>query len=139
MAEALGMEAEGAMWRRRAKAIVGRMISDVWDEDSGIFRATSDHTPVPVITPFNLYPLWTGQLPDNIRDALLAHLTNPEEFWGELAIPSVSRRDPHFEPDTMWRGPIWVNINYFFMNIGSCRNYTVTVNRIFSFIVSYYT
>jgi putative isomerase len=115
MAEALGMEAESAMWRRRAKAIVGRMITDFWDEDSGIFRATFDHTPVPVVTPFNLYPLWTGQLPVNIRDALLAHLTNPEEFWGELAIPSVSRRDPHFEPDTMWRGPIWVNINYFFI------------------------
>ncbi len=115
IAEALGMEAEGAMWRRRAKAIVGRMITDFWDERSGIFRATVDHIPVPVVTPFNLYPLWTGQLPENIRDALVAHLTDPGEFWGELAIPSVSRRDPHFEPDTMWRGPIWVNINYFFI------------------------
>jgi len=32
MAEALGMDAEGAMWRRRAAAIVRRMIESMWDE-----------------------------------------------------------------------------------------------------------
>jgi putative isomerase len=91
------------------------MIEDFWDEHTGVFRATVDNTPVPVVTPFNLYPLWTGQLPEHIRDALIRHLTNPDEFWGEIAIPSVSRSDPQFQPDTMWRGPVWVNINYFFV------------------------
>jgi glycogen debranching enzyme len=68
-----------------------------------------------VVTPFNLYPLWTGQLPDDIRNRLIAHLTNPDEFWGEYLIPSVARNDPHFDSETMWRGPVWVNINYFFI------------------------
>jgi glycogen debranching enzyme len=71
--------------------------------------------PIPVLTPFNLYPLWTGQLPDHIRDRLIDHLTNPEEFWGNYAIPSVARNDPHYDPETMWRGPVWANINYFFI------------------------
>ncbi|MBN1260553.1 MAG: hypothetical protein JXB35_07720 [Anaerolineae bacterium] len=115
IAEALGMDAEGAMWRRRAKAIVHRMIEDLWDEEAGVFRAAHHDAPVPVITPFNLYPLWTGQLPDDILQRLLDHLTNPEEFWGEFVLPSVARNDPHFEPATMWRGPVWVNINYFFV------------------------
>jgi glycogen debranching enzyme len=115
MAELLGMDAEGAMWRRRAAAIVRRMIQDFWDEEAGLFRALHDEQPVPVITPFNLYPLWTGQLPDAIRGRLIAHLTNPEEFWGEHVIPSVARNDPHFDPEMMWRGPVWVNINYFFI------------------------
>jgi glycogen debranching enzyme len=115
MAEALGMDAEGAMWRRRAAAIVRRMIKDFWDEEAGLFRALHDEQPIPVITPFNLYPLWTGQLPDHIRGRLIAHLTNPDEFWGEVVIPSVARSDPHFDPETMWRGPVWVNINYFFI------------------------
>jgi putative isomerase len=108
MAEALGMEAEGAMWRRRAAAIARRMIEDYWDEEAGLFRALH-------VTPFNLYPLWTGQLPDTIRNRLIAHLTDPDEFWGEYVIPSVARNDPHYEPETMWRGPIWVNINYIFI------------------------
>ncbi|MBN1139985.1 MAG: hypothetical protein JXM73_25675 [Anaerolineae bacterium] len=115
MAEALGMEAEGAMWRRRASAIVRRMIEDFWDEEAGMFRALHDNQPIPVVTPFNLYPLWTGQLPDSIRDRLLAHLTDPDQFWGECAIPSVARNDPHFSPEKMWRGPVWVNVNYVFI------------------------
>jgi putative isomerase len=114
MAEELGMDVEGAMWRRRAESIVRRMIEDFWDDEAGVFRALYDNQPVPVITPFNLYPLWTGQLPDSIRERLIAHLTNPDEFWGACVIPSVARNDPHFEPETMWRGPIWANINYIF-------------------------
>ncbi len=115
MAEALGMDAEGAMWRRRAAAIVRRMIESMWDEQAGLFHALRDEAPIPVVTPFNLYPLWTGQLPDEIRGRLIAHLTNPEEFWGEYIIPTVARDDPHYDPETMWRGPVWANINYFFI------------------------
>ena len=115
MAETLGMEAEGGMWRRRAASIVRRMIEDYWDEEAGLFRALHDNQPIPVVTPFNLYPLWTGQLPDDIRERILAHLTNPDEFWGEYVIPSVARNDPHYDPETMWRGPVWVNINYIFI------------------------
>jgi putative isomerase len=115
MAETLGMEAEGAMWRRRAASIVRRMIQDCWDEEAGLFRALHDEKPIPVATPFNLYPLWSGQLPASIRERIIAHLTNPDEFWGRVAIPSVARNDPHFEPGTMWRGPVWANINYIFI------------------------
>ena len=115
MAEALGMDVEGAMWRRRAAAIVRRMIADFWDDETGLFWAVHDDQPIAVVTPFNLYPLWTGQLPDGIRDRLLAHLTDPDEFWGEYVLPTVARNDSHYDPKTMWRGPVWVNINYFFI------------------------
>ncbi len=115
IAEKLGMQDEGAMWRRRAAAIVQRMIRDFWDEEAGLFWALHHEEPIRVITPFNLYPLWTGQLPVEILDKLLAHLKNPDEFWGSYLIPTVARNDPHYEPDNMWRGPVWANINYFFI------------------------
>ncbi|MDY0018493.1 MAG: trehalase family glycosidase [Anaerolineae bacterium] len=115
IAEALGMQAEAAMWRRRSAAIVRRMIEDFWDEGLGLFNALHDEQPLPVVTPFNLYPLWTGQLPVAIRDRLIWHLTNPDEFWGEYILPSVARNDPHYDPQAMWRGPVWANINYFFI------------------------
>jgi putative isomerase len=115
MAEALGMDAEGGMWRRRAEAIVRRMLESMWDEEAGLFRALRDEEPIHVVTPFCLYPLWTGQLPDEVRHRLIAHLTNPEEFWGEYIIPTVARKDPKYDPQTMWRGPVWANINYFFI------------------------
>jgi glycogen debranching enzyme len=116
MAEALGMDVEASMWRRRAAAIVRRMIEHFWDQEAGLFWALLENKePIRVVTPFSLYPLWTGQLPDHIREQLIAHLTNPNEFWGEHVIPTVAYNDPHFEPATMWRGPVWANINYFFI------------------------
>ncbi len=115
IAELLGMHGESEMWRKRAAAIVRRMIKDFWDEEAGLFWTLYDEKPVRVVTPFSLFPLWTGQLPPDIRARLLAHLTNPEEFWGEYVIPTVARNDPHYDPNTMWRGPVWANINYFFV------------------------
>jgi len=115
IASILGMDAAANMWRKRAAAIVQRMIKHMWDGESGLFRALLNEQPLEAVTPFNLYPLWTGQLPDNIRQALLAHLVNPDEFWGDYALPSVAYNDPSFDPAVMWRGPVWVNINYFFI------------------------
>lgn len=115
MAELLGMETEARMWRRRAHALVERMIEDFWDEEAGLFWALHDEQPIRVVTPFNLYPLWTGLLPEAINQRLVAHLTDPAEFWGKFALPSVARNDSHYDPETMWRGPVWANINYFFI------------------------
>jgi glycogen debranching enzyme len=115
MAETLGLEHDGAMWRRRAAALVRRMIEDMWDAQAGYFKALKEDQPLDVLTPFNLYPLWTGQLPEAINQRLIDHLTDPEKFWTRYPLPSVARSDPRYDPNTMWRGPVWININYFFI------------------------
>jgi glycogen debranching enzyme len=115
IAEELGMVSEGAMWRRRAEAIVHRMVQDLWDEEAGLFRAMLNNNPIQVETPFNLYPVWTGQLPDRHRNRILEHIKNPDAFYGKIMLPTVARNDPHFDPGTMWRGPVWANINYIFI------------------------
>lgn len=115
VAELLGLTHESRVWRTRAKSLVNRMVKDMWDPEAGLFWVLKDEQPVRVVTPFNLYPIWTGQLPQEINRRLIEHLTDPEEFWGSFAIPTVSRKDSHYDPDTMWRGPIWANINYFFI------------------------
>ena len=115
IADILGLRSEAAMWRRRAAGIVRRMEADLWDESSGVFRARHDGKLVPVVTPFNLYPLWTGQLSASKRNRLLGHLTDPTHFWRYPLLPTVARNDPHYDPSTMWRGPVWANINYIFV------------------------
>jgi glycogen debranching enzyme len=89
ISELLGMEAESRKWRSRAAARVSRMIEDFWDEEAGLFWALKDDQPIRVITPFNLFPLWTGQLPAHIKTRLISHLTNTDEFWGEYVIPTM--------------------------------------------------
>ena len=46
---------------------------------------------------------------------LVAHLQDPAEFWPEWPIPTVALNDPAFDPKQMWRGPVWANINYLFV------------------------
>lgn len=115
IAEELKLTADAAMWRRRASSIVSRIIDHFWDPEAGLFWVKKYHEPVRVVTPFNLYPLWTGQLPGDIKDRLLQHLTNPDMFWGPFILPTVARNDPKYDPQTMWRGPVWANVNYFFI------------------------
>ncbi len=115
IAEILNLQDDAPMWRARADELAQKIIAHFWDEDAGVFWATHDHKPIRVLTPFNLYPLLTGRMPRAINDRLIAHLTNPNEFWTRYPIPTVARNDPKCDPNQMWRGPTWVNINYLFI------------------------
>ena len=44
---------------------------------------------------------------------IIEHLLNSGEFGGKFVLPVVARNDRNFNPDKMWRGPVWANINYF--------------------------
>jgi glycogen debranching enzyme len=119
IAAIIGEKADAARWQERARHTARRMVERLWDEEAGLFWARS-HTPdgqqvpVRVVTPFSLYPLWTGFLPKRITARLLAHLTDPRSFWLRYPLPTVARTDPRHDPDQMWRGPTWVNVNYLF-------------------------
>jgi putative isomerase len=115
MAEELGLEDEAQIWRQRSSSLLEKMIDHFYDPDSGIFWAMHNHQPIPEVTPFNLYPLWTGQLSAEIKEKLVAHLVNPEKFWATYPLTTVARNSTHYSPETMWRGPVWPNINYFFV------------------------
>lgn len=115
IAELIGKIDEAKEWHRKADELTQRMIDHLWDEEAGIFNALHNERPIPVLTPFNLYPMWTGQLPKEMNQRLLAHLQDPSEFWGRFALPTVAYNDPAYSADKMWRGPVWANINYFFI------------------------
>jgi len=60
----------------------------------------------------NFYPLLAG-IPDRTRALrMLRHLLNPEEFWGDFVIPTISRDDPSYKDQQRWRGAIWPPTNY---------------------------
>ncbi len=115
IAKIIGKHEEASNWRKRASALTKLMVKELWDEKAGLFRALYNEKPIPVISPFNLYPLWTGQLPSRIVRQLLVHLKDPAELWGTFGLPTVAYNDPAYNSDKMWRGPVWANINYFFV------------------------
>lgn len=115
MAEIIDRQDEALEWRNKSDVQVKRMIEHLWDDETGMFLALHNEKPIPVVTPFNLLPLWTGRLPQNITKKIIAHIKNPNEFWRRYALPTVAYNDPAYAPEKMWRGPVWANINYFFV------------------------
>ena len=121
IATVLGLDADARMWARRAEALSRRMLRLMWDEQAGEFAAQRDGRRVGVSTPFGLFPLLTGRLPEHVVERLVARLTDPNEFWPRYPVPTVALDDPHHDAAQMWRGPTWVNVNYLLVE-GLCRS-----------------
>lgn len=115
IANVLGEKKDAEMWSQRADALLKQLIRLKWDAKAGLFWATHNGKRINVVTPFNLYPLITGQMPPEIAARLVEHLTDESKFWPRYPIPTVALDDPKHDPLQMWRGPTWVNINYLFI------------------------
>lgn len=112
IAHLIGDREAAQQWHERAAGVLDRMIEFSWDSQAGLFWPRHASQPVRISTPFSLFPLITGQLPRTYSDALVAHLTDSNEFWPQYPVPTVALNDPLYNPQQMWRGPTWANINY---------------------------
>jgi putative isomerase len=115
IATLLGLHDEAAEWSKRARLTMRQLTRHLYDAQNGLFCALRDHRTIPVLTPFNLYPLWTGRVNRAASKRLISHLIDPAEFWTRYPIPTVAINDPMHDPSQMWRGPTWININYIFI------------------------
>jgi hypothetical protein len=112
IAEVLERE-EAAELRERAERFA-RNLDALWNDRAGIYL--NRHTDLGVDSPRmgapNFYPL-SGGVPDQARAERMVHghLLNPQEFWGEWVVPSISRVDPGFEDQKYWRGRVWGPMN----------------------------
>lgn len=115
MARVLGRPRESEMWQRKSDALAMRMVEHFYDKKSGLFWSQKDHKRINVLTPFSMYPLWTGRMSPEINERLIAHMHDPRSFWRAHPLPTVAANDPKYDPHQMWRGPVWININYIFV------------------------
>jgi hypothetical protein len=115
MARILGRMREATLWKNRADALARRIVEHFYDARAGVFWSQREHRPIKVLTPFSLYPLWTARMPPEINERLIAHLRDPRSFWATYPLPTVALSDPRHDPQQMWRGPVWININYIFV------------------------
>jgi len=117
IARLIGETEDVEMWAQRSRRLARRIVEHFYDPAAGLFWPTRNHRPIRVLTPFCLYPLWLGKLlDDKIAARLVAHLTDPGQFWTAYPVPTVSVSNPHYNPNQMWRGPTWLNVNYIFID-----------------------
>ncbi|MDP7080259.1 MAG: trehalase family glycosidase [Candidatus Undinarchaeales archaeon] len=116
-------EAQAAYYREQAGASdseadrIGEAIrTKLWDEDAGLFFSydmkAGKHLDHPTIR--SLMPLYGGVASPEQAGRLLAHLTDPDEFWpvDGTPIPSTPMNAPRFDNARYWKGPSWPVTNW---------------------------
>jgi glycogen debranching enzyme len=104
--------ADATVHTARAEALTRRLVSRLWDEQAGIFRARDliTDTLVEESSVSGLVPLLVPDLPPHIVDRLLDTLTGPS-FTAPATglVPSYDLRGHAFDAHRYWRGPAWFN------------------------------
>ncbi|CUV01281.1 hypothetical protein MGWOODY_Clf1446 [hydrothermal vent metagenome] len=120
LARLLGDSPEAEEFNREADRTRDALIEKCWDEEAGAFFDLSGlaEKPVKVVTISSLMPLILDDLPKPIVERLVADwVSSPEHFWTEYPLPSVPASDPKYMPGNpggfIWRGPSWINTNWF--------------------------
>jgi hypothetical protein len=122
LAERAGQEELASWGRAKSAQALQALIERAWDPGRGLFfnLVGSAETPAQAKTIQCLLPLLLEDLPGEIAERLLAHLTDPREFWSTYPVPSVALDEPSYTDDShlqgfrfIWRGPCSMNTNWF--------------------------
>lgn len=116
------LQEEAGVDPQRARAAAERLqsaLAATWDAEAGAYRERDLHGEEGVTgTVADLFPLYAG-VPDERQARRLVdeHLLAPDRFGPSPAAPwavtTVSKSSPAYDPRNYWRGPVWVNINWF--------------------------
>jgi hypothetical protein len=60
----------------------------------------------------SLLPIYAGTISTKQANIIIAQLQDRQSFASDFAVPSVSLSSEYFDENRMWRGPIWMNINW---------------------------
>ncbi len=115
-----GSGPEADEFNQQADRTTNALLEKCWDEDAGAFFDLSGvaEEPVKVVTISSLMPLVLPDLPRNKVERLVGDwVSSSDHFWTPYPLPSVPASYPKFMPGNprgfIWRGPSWINTNWF--------------------------
>ena len=95
------------------------LIENCWNEKMGLFYDLNMNSvynkQIKISTISSLIPLMLD-IPKDIKNRLIENLTDKTEYWTKYPIPTVALSEKTFNPQDqslLWRGPTWINTNYF--------------------------
>jgi glycogen debranching enzyme len=110
----LGMAADVKLWRERLAKINGLMNERLWDDALGLYMDFDNDAgrQSDVMSFAAFLPLLCGAASQSQAAKLVAHLKNPDTFGTPLPIPTIAKCQSQYYSKDMWRGPVWININW---------------------------
>lgn len=114
LATLLGLSVEQERWSKRHKILCRLINKYLWSDADGFYF---DYNPTtgsrtPVLSSAGLLPLICGAPTTKQAEQLLAALSDPNRFATAFPIPSIAVSDTRNYAKDMWRGPVWININW---------------------------
>ena len=84
----------------------------LWDEEDGVYYDRLFNGKLTkVLTPSSFLPLLANIPSKEQAERMVKVLLDDKLLWSKAPIASISQKDKRFSND-MWRGGVWVNINY---------------------------
>lgn len=114
MAKELGREDE-TDWLKDEQALLYKAVNEtMWDEKTSFYYdVLRDGSRSKVKFAGAYWTLLADLVPEERKDAFVAHLDNENEFKRPNRVPTLSADHPEYCPDGgYWRGAIWAPTNY---------------------------
>ena len=123
------------IYKKRYEDLKKSLINNCWNKEDEIFYdLDKEGKQVKTKVISSLMALILPDLPKNIIKPLIEkHLLNEKEFWTPIPIASVSQDEKSFNPGKtfqLWRGPMWVNTNWFLVRALNNYGYTKDAKEI---------
>lgn len=99
---------------KERSARYAQKLNTLWDEQTGMFlnKRLDNGEKSYRLSPTNFYPMLAKACTQQQAETMIKkHYFNPNEFYGEYVMPSISRNDTAFKGNNYWRGRIWAPLN----------------------------
>ena len=113
-AQRLGRVTESESWGAEHRRLCDLINSRLWSEEAGFYLDydVDRSEPSPVLASSGFLPLICGAASQAQAKCLAEHLTNPDTFGTALPVASVAQGNARHYAKDMWRGPVWINVNW---------------------------
>jgi neutral trehalase len=114
VARRLGRAGDERKWSALHRRLCDLINRRLWNEQSGLYVDCVGATgqPSDVWAASGFLPLLCGACDEKQARRLARHLEDPSSFGTPLPVPTISAGQPRHYSRDMWRGPVWVNLNW---------------------------
>ncbi len=100
-------------WEKISKDFAEKINEILWCEEDGVYYDRGvEGTFSKILTPTSFFPMMAGIASKEQAEKLVEKLTDRKLLWRPAPVPTVAKNHPTYAP-SMWRGGVWLNLNYF--------------------------
>ncbi|EDQ93016.1 uncharacterized protein MONBRDRAFT_5220 [Monosiga brevicollis MX1] len=101
------------LWSQQATLMIEQIHTLLWDNVTQMYHYRNfSGFYMPYTIPTGLLPLMLPNMPVDRVKTLIGYLQDPAVFGTHAPIPTIARGSSDYSTN-MWRGPSWININWF--------------------------